>query len=107
MQPAPYSQPLYLVSRSFVAPEPSTPQDRDRAKAEDRCVFPSAINDGDLPLAFGGPLRLRVPRQTWLQEREIPNASNETDSAGGFVSAVNPKSPILATAVCGHLSCSR
>src|SRR5439155_1179510 len=37
-----------------------------------------AMNDGDLPVAFGGPLRLRVPRQlgyksvkfvTWLRKR--------------------------------------
>lgn len=52
-----------------------------------------AMNDGDLPVAFGGPLRLRVPRQLGYKSVKFVNRLMLTDSAKGFVSAVDPKSP--------------
>ena len=52
-----------------------------------------AMNDGDLPVAFGGPLRLRVPRQLGYKSVKFVNRLMVTDSAKGFVSAVDPKSP--------------
>ena len=52
-----------------------------------------AMNDGDLPVAFGGPLRLRVPRQLGYKSVKFVNRLMVTNSANGFVSAVDPKSP--------------
>jgi DMSO/TMAO reductase YedYZ molybdopterin-dependent catalytic subunit len=52
-----------------------------------------AMNDGDLPVAFGGPLRLRVPRQLGYKSVKFVTRLMVTDSAKGFVSALDPKSP--------------
>jgi DMSO/TMAO reductase YedYZ molybdopterin-dependent catalytic subunit len=52
-----------------------------------------AMNDGGLPVAFGGPLRLRVPRQLGYKSVKFVNRLMVADSARGFVSAVDPKSP--------------
>jgi DMSO/TMAO reductase YedYZ molybdopterin-dependent catalytic subunit len=52
-----------------------------------------AMNDADLPVAFGGPLRLRVPRQLGYKSVKFVTRLVVTDSAKGFVSAVDPKSP--------------
>jgi DMSO/TMAO reductase YedYZ molybdopterin-dependent catalytic subunit len=52
-----------------------------------------AMNDGDLPVAFGGPLRLRVPRQLGYRSIKFVTRVVVTDSAKGFVPALDPKSP--------------
>ena len=52
-----------------------------------------AMNDGDLPVAFGGPLRLRVPRQLGYKSVKFVTRMMVTDSVKGFVSALDPKSP--------------
>lgn len=52
-----------------------------------------AMNDGDLPVAFGGPLRLRVPRQLGYKSVKFVTRMMVTDSLKGFVSALDPKSP--------------
>jgi len=52
-----------------------------------------AMNDGDLPVAFGGPLRLRVPRQLGYKSVKFVTRVAVTDSVKGFVSAFDPKSP--------------
>jgi len=52
-----------------------------------------AMNNGDLPVAFGGPLRLRVPRQLGYKSVKFVNRVMVTDSLKGFVSALDPKSP--------------
>ncbi len=52
-----------------------------------------AMNDGDLPVAFGGPLRLRVPRQLGYKSVKFVTRLMVTDSLKGFVSAFDPKSP--------------
>ena len=52
-----------------------------------------AMNDGDLPVSFGGPLRLRVPRQLGYKSVKFVNRLMLTDSAKGYVSALDPKSP--------------
>ena len=39
-----------------------------------------AMNDGDLPVAFGGPLRLRVPRQLGYKSVKFINRLAVTDS---------------------------
>jgi DMSO/TMAO reductase YedYZ molybdopterin-dependent catalytic subunit len=51
-----------------------------------------AMNDGDLPVAFGGPLRLRVPRQLGYKSVKFVNRLMVTDSLKDFVSALDPKS---------------
>jgi DMSO/TMAO reductase YedYZ molybdopterin-dependent catalytic subunit len=51
-----------------------------------------AMNDGDLPVAFGGPLRLRVPRQLGYKNVKFINRLMVTDSLKGLVSALDPKS---------------
>jgi DMSO/TMAO reductase YedYZ molybdopterin-dependent catalytic subunit len=52
-----------------------------------------AMNDGDLPVPFGGPLRLRVPRQLGYKSVKDVTRLAVTDSAKGFVSALDPKHP--------------
>jgi DMSO/TMAO reductase YedYZ molybdopterin-dependent catalytic subunit len=52
-----------------------------------------AMNDGDLPVSFGGPLRLRVPRQLGYKNVKFVTRLMVTDSAKGFVPAIDPKSP--------------
>jgi DMSO/TMAO reductase YedYZ molybdopterin-dependent catalytic subunit len=45
-----------------------------------------AMNDADLPVAFGGPLRLRVPRQLGYKSVKFVNRLVVTDSLKQFVS---------------------
>ena len=45
-----------------------------------------AMNDADLPVAFGGPLRLRVPRQLGYKSVKFINRIVVTDSLKQFVS---------------------
>src|SRR5262245_53528744 len=52
-----------------------------------------AMNDGDLPVAFGGPLRLRVPRPLGYKSVKFVNRLILTDSLVGYVPAFDPKSP--------------
>ena len=52
-----------------------------------------AMNDGELPVKFGGPLRLRVPRQLGYKSVKFVNRLMVTDSPKGFVSAIDPKHP--------------
>lgn len=43
-----------------------------------------AMNDGDLPVGFGGPLRLRVPRQLGYKSVKFITRLTVTDSLKGF-----------------------
>jgi DMSO/TMAO reductase YedYZ molybdopterin-dependent catalytic subunit len=52
-----------------------------------------SMNNGDLPVSFGGPLRLRVPRQLGYKSVKFVTRLMVTDSAKGFVPALDPKSP--------------
>jgi DMSO/TMAO reductase YedYZ molybdopterin-dependent catalytic subunit len=52
-----------------------------------------AMNGGDLPVSFGGPLRLRVPRQLGYKNVKFVTRLMVTDSAKGLVPALDPKSP--------------
>ena len=52
-----------------------------------------SMNGGDLPVAFGGPLRMRVPRQLGYKSVKFITRLLVTDSVKGFVPAVDPKSP--------------
>jgi DMSO/TMAO reductase YedYZ molybdopterin-dependent catalytic subunit len=52
-----------------------------------------AMNGGDLPVAFGGPLRLRVPRQLGYKSVKYINRLAVTDSLKGFGKGVGGASP--------------
>jgi len=52
-----------------------------------------AMNDGDLPVGFGGPLRMRLPRQLGYKSVKFLTRVMVTDSIKGYVPAIDPKSP--------------
>jgi len=52
-----------------------------------------AMNDGDLPVGFGGPLRLRVPRQLGYKSVKFINRLVVTDSLKSFGKGLGSASP--------------
>jgi DMSO/TMAO reductase YedYZ molybdopterin-dependent catalytic subunit len=52
-----------------------------------------AMNDGDLPVSFGGPLRLRVPRQLGYKSVKYITRLTVTDSLKGFGKGLGSASP--------------
>jgi len=84
-------QGRYLVYFSI---DPDWWESIDMADAQHpQTLLTWAMNDGDLPVAFGGPLRLRVPRQLGYKSVKFVTRLMVTDSPKGFVSALDPKSP--------------
>ena len=51
------------------------------------------MNDGDLPVPFGGPLRLRVPRQLGYKSVKFINRLTVTDSLKKFGKGLGSASP--------------
>ena len=51
------------------------------------------MNDGDLPVPFGGPLRLRVPRQLGYKSVKYITRLTATDSLKGFGKGLGSASP--------------
>jgi DMSO/TMAO reductase YedYZ molybdopterin-dependent catalytic subunit len=51
------------------------------------------MNDGDLPVGFGGPLRLRVPRQLGYKSVKFITRVTATDSLKGFGKGLGSASP--------------
>lgn len=51
------------------------------------------MNDGDLPVSFGGPLRMRVPRQLGYKSVKFINRLTVTDSLKGFGKGLGSASP--------------
>jgi len=51
------------------------------------------MNDGDLPAGFGGPLRLRVPRQLGYKSVKYITRITATDSLKGFGKGLGSASP--------------
>jgi DMSO/TMAO reductase YedYZ molybdopterin-dependent catalytic subunit len=51
------------------------------------------MNDGDLPVPFGGPLRLRVPRQLGYKSVKYITRMTATDSLKGFGKGLGSASP--------------
>jgi DMSO/TMAO reductase YedYZ molybdopterin-dependent catalytic subunit len=51
------------------------------------------MNDGDLPVAFGGPLRLRVPRQLGYKSVKYITRITATDSLKKFGKGLGSASP--------------
>lgn len=52
-----------------------------------------AMNDGDLPVGFGGPLRMRVPRQLGYKSVKFVNRLTATDSLKGFGKGLGSAAP--------------
>ncbi|MGJ5816351.1 molybdopterin-dependent oxidoreductase [Paludibaculum fermentans] len=52
-----------------------------------------AMNDGDLPVSFGGPLRMRVPRQLGYKSVKFINRMTVTDSLKGFGKGLGSAAP--------------
>ncbi|WP_321478236.1 molybdopterin-dependent oxidoreductase [uncultured Paludibaculum sp.] len=52
-----------------------------------------AMNDGDLPVGFGGPLRMRVPRQLGYKSVKYINRLTITDSLKGFGKGLGSAAP--------------
>jgi DMSO/TMAO reductase YedYZ molybdopterin-dependent catalytic subunit len=52
-----------------------------------------SMNDGDLPVGFGGPLRLRVPRQLGYKSVKYITRVTVTDSLKGFGKGLGSASP--------------
>src|SRR5713101_9437975 len=85
-----HPQARYLVYFSI---DPDWWESIDMADAQHpQTLLAWAMNDGDLPVAFGGPLRLRVPRQLGYKSVKFVTRLMVTDSLKGFVSALDPKS---------------
>ncbi len=51
------------------------------------------MNDGELPVTFGGPLRLRVPRQLGYKSVKFITRMTVTDSLKGFGKGLGSASP--------------
>jgi DMSO/TMAO reductase YedYZ molybdopterin-dependent catalytic subunit len=51
------------------------------------------MNDGDLPVSFGGPLRLRVPRQLGYKSIKFIHRITATDSLKSFGKGLGSASP--------------
>ncbi len=56
-------------------------------------VLAWAMNDGDLPVGFGGPLRLRVPRQLGYKSVKFITRLTVTDSLKGFGKGLGSAAP--------------
>jgi DMSO/TMAO reductase YedYZ molybdopterin-dependent catalytic subunit len=52
-----------------------------------------AMNDGDLPVPFGGPLRLRVPRQLGYKSIKYVTRLTITDDLKRFGKGLGSASP--------------
>lgn len=52
-----------------------------------------AMNDGVLPMSFGGPLRLRVPRQLGYKSVKFITRLTITDSLKGFGKGLGSAAP--------------
>jgi DMSO/TMAO reductase YedYZ molybdopterin-dependent catalytic subunit len=75
-------QARYVVYYSI---EPDWWESIDMADAlHPQTLLTYAMNDGDLPVGFGGPLRLRVPRQLGYKSVKFITRMTVTDSLKGF-----------------------
>jgi len=56
-------------------------------------ILTMGMNGGDLPVSFGGPLRLRVPRQLGYKSVKYITRMTATDSLKGFGKGLGSASP--------------
>ena len=84
-------QARYIVYRSI---EPDWWESIDMADALHPQTFLTwGMNDGDLPVGFGGPLRLRVPRQLGYKSVKYIVRLTATDSLKQFGKGLGSASP--------------
>jgi DMSO/TMAO reductase YedYZ molybdopterin-dependent catalytic subunit len=84
-------QARYVVYFSI---EPDWWESIDMADARHpQTVLTWAMNDGDLPVGFGGPLRLRVPRQLGYKSVKFITRLTVTDSLKRFGKGLGSASP--------------
>ena len=84
-------QARYLVYFSI---EPDWWESIDMADAlHPQTLVTYAMNDGDLPTGFGGPLRLRVPRQLGYKSVKFITRITATDSLKSFGKGLGSAAP--------------
>jgi len=84
-------QARYVVYRSI---QPDWWESIDMADAlHPQTLVAHGMNGGELPVGFGGPLRLRVPRQLGYKSVKFINRITVTDSLKGFGKGLGPASP--------------
>jgi len=85
------SQARYVVYFSI---EPDWWESIDMADVlHPQTLLTYAMNDGDLPVPFGGPLRLRLPRQLGYKSVKFITRLTVTDSLKGFGKGLGSASP--------------
>jgi DMSO/TMAO reductase YedYZ molybdopterin-dependent catalytic subunit len=85
------SQARYVVYSSI---QPDWWESIDMADAlHPQTLVTYAMNDSDLPVAFGGPLRLRVPRQLGYKSVKYITRMTVTDSLKSFGKGLGSASP--------------
>jgi DMSO/TMAO reductase YedYZ molybdopterin-dependent catalytic subunit len=81
----------YIVYRSF---QPDWWESIDMADAlHPQTLIAHGLNGGELPVAFGGPLRLRVPRQLGYKSLKYITRLTVTDSVKGFGKGLGSAAP--------------
>ena len=86
-----HPQTRYVVYRSF---EPDWWESIDMADALHPQTFVTiGMNDGDLPVGFGGPMRMRVPRQLGYKSVKFITRITATDSLKKFGKGLGSASP--------------
>ena len=84
-------QARYIV---YFSVEPEWWESIDMADATHPQTFLTmGMNDGDLPVQFGGPLRLRLPRQLGYKSVKYLNHITVTDSMKGIGQGLGSASP--------------
>ena len=84
-------QARYIVYRSF---QPDWWESIDMADAlHPQTLVAHGMNDGELPVKFGGPLRLRVPRQLGYKSVKYITRLTVTDSLKHFGKGLGSASP--------------
>jgi DMSO/TMAO reductase YedYZ molybdopterin-dependent catalytic subunit len=84
-------QVRYIVYSSF---DPEWWESIDMADAlHPQTLLTWGMNDGDLPVSFGGPLRMRVPRQLGYKSVKYVVRLTATDSMKGFGKGLGSASP--------------
>jgi len=84
-------QARYVVYRSF---QPDWWESIDMADAlHPQTILAHGMNGGELPVAFGGPVRLRVPRQLGYKSVKYLTRLTATDSLKKFGKGLGSASP--------------
>ena len=86
-----FPQARYVV---YFSVQPDWWESIDMADAlHPQTLLTYAMNDGDLPVSFGGPLRMRVPRQLGYKSLKYITRLTVTDSVKGFGKGLGSAEP--------------